>query len=236
MLRHLLVSVVVCACAVVSAAPTSSQDDLRVLFIGNSLTAMHDVPGLVERLTVDGTPRVRSTSVTRNDFSLDDHWQDGEALRAINRGGWSVVVMQQGPSALPESRVLLRAAAKRFATEIRRVGAKPALYMVWPAEARAGDFDNVRISYQTAATDVEGLFIPAGEAWRAAWRREPDLALYASDRFHASPQGAYLAALTIAQAITGRRATTMPTLGQRNAEMLQSVVEEMINMKGREEP
>jgi len=54
--------------------------------------------------------------------------------------------------------------AKRFATEIRRVGARPALYMVWPAEARAGDFDDVR------------------EAWRAAWRREPDLALYSFER------------------------------------------------------
>lgn len=228
-MRRLFVATVLSMGVVVAAAPRSPQDDLRVLFIGNSLTAMHDVPGLVERLTADGTPRVRTSSVTRNDFSLDDHWQAGEALRAINRGGWSFIVMQQGPSALPASRVQLRAATARWATEIRRVGARPALYMVWPAGSRAGDFDNVRTSYQTAAADVEGLFIPAGEAWRTAWRQDPNLALYASDRFHASSQGAYLAALTIAQSITGRRATTMPGLGQRNAAVLQAAAEEAVS-------
>ena len=76
--------------------------------------------------------------------------------------------------------------------------------MVWPSRERLGDFDGVRDSYARAAKDVEGLFIPAGEAWRAAWRRDRNVALYGADNFHPSPLGSCLAAAVIVQGITGR--------------------------------
>jgi hypothetical protein len=194
-----------------SVGLTATQpQELRVLFIGNSLTSMHNVPALVEQLTGADDIRVRASSVTRNDFSLDDHWAQGDALRAIARGGWSHVVLQQGPSALPASRVQLRAATKQFDEVIRKAGARTALYMVWPSEARSRDFEAVRESYATAARDVGGVFLPAGEAWRAAWRRDPQLALYASDRFHPTVQGSHLAALVIAQRLTGRHVMKEP--------------------------
>lgn len=203
--------VVLLATAWLSVGQTAVQpQELRVLFIGNSLTSMHNVPGLVEQLTSDGPLRVRSSSVTRNNFSLDDHWAQDEAVRAIARGGWSHVVLQQGPSALPASRVQLRAATRQFDEVIRKAGARTALYMVWPSEARSGDFDAVRDSYATAARDVGGVFLPAGEAWRAAWRRDPQLSLYASDRFHPTLQGSYAAALVIADRLTGRQPITEP--------------------------
>ena len=41
------------------------------------------------------------------------------------------------------------------------------------------------------------MFIPAGEAWRAAWRVDPGLPLYDGDQFHPSPLGSYAAALSI---------------------------------------
>jgi hypothetical protein len=70
--------------------------------------------------------------------------------------------------------------------------------MVWPSRAREFDFAGVSDSYQTAAELVAGLLFPAAEAWRAAWRRDPDLALYGPDGFHPSLMGSYLAALVIA--------------------------------------
>lgn len=194
-----------------AAAVPANQDELRVLFIGNSLTAFNNLPRVVEQLTGQGGPRIRASAITRNDFSLDDHWDQGDAVRAINRGGWTIVVLQQGPSALPASRVQLRASTKRFDEVIRKSGARTALYMVWPSEARAHDFDAVRESYAVAAADVGGVFIPAGEAWRAAWRREPGTELYASDRFHPTAKGSLLAALVIAQVLTGRDVMPAPS-------------------------
>ena len=201
MARLIIVLVLIGASA---GARGAQPEELRVLFIGNSLTSVNDVPKLVESLTARGGVRVRTGIVAKGNFSLDDHLQDGEATKAIAGGGWAFVVMQQGPSALEESRISLRAAAKRFDTFIRRAGARPALYMVWPASARRGDFDRVRESYALAASDIRGLFIPAGEAWRAAWRRDVAIALYGDDGFHPTPQASYLAALVIAGALTGR--------------------------------
>ena len=45
-------------------------------------------------------------------------------LAGYYRGVWDTVVLQQGPSSLPESRRQLMVEAKRFDAEIRRAGAR----------------------------------------------------------------------------------------------------------------
>jgi len=186
-----------------AGAPTPPQ---RVLIVGNSLTDFNDLPGMVAAISRRGAaaPALEVEAVTLPNASLEDHWARKEALRALERGGWDFVVLQQGPSSLPESRANLVAWTKRFAKRIRAAGARPALYMVWPAAARSGDFPGVAASYAAAAKAVDGLLLPAGAAWRAAWRRDPELPLHGPDGFHPSPLGTYLAALVIESALTGR--------------------------------
>jgi len=184
----------------VGAPPAPS----RVLFIGNSLTAAHDLPGLVSSISRAARDPIESVSVTFGNHSLEDHWNRGDARRAIAGRGWSFVVLQQGPSALPESRVVLRQYARRFDREIKRAGARTALYMVWPSAARRRDFDGVVTSYTTAARDIDGVLLPVGEAWRAAWRRDESLQLYGEDGLHPTPLGSYLGALVIYERLSGR--------------------------------
>jgi hypothetical protein len=194
------------------AQPASSANLQRVLFVGNSLTAANDLPGLVSGLSnAAGGPRLECRSVAFPDYSLEDHWNRGVALKAIQEGGWSVVVLQQGPSALPESRVLLIEYTKKFDAEIRRAGARTALYMVWPSLDRRTDFEGVKTSYAAAAREVGGLLLPAGDAWRAAWRRDSHLELYGRDGFHPTPMASYLAALVIYQQLSGRSPVGLPT-------------------------
>jgi len=159
--------------------------------------------------TADG-PRITCESVALPNYSLEDHWNRGDAARAIARGGWHTVILQQGPSALPESQVLLREYTRKFDATIGRGGAQTALYMVWPFSNRRGDFDGVKASYQAAARDVGGLFLPVGEAWRAVWRRDAKISLYGSDGFHPTPEATYLAALVIYQRLTGTAPTATP--------------------------
>jgi len=195
-----------------------------LLFIGNSLTATNNLPALLEAMGRASGIAIQCTVVAKPNFSLEDHWTDGEARKAVARGGWSHVILQQGPSALPASRVLLNEYAGRFDREIRRVKARTSFYMVWPSAARSGDFDGVRDSYAGAASLTGGVLIPAGEAWRAAWRREPGLALYGPDGFHPSRLGSYLAALTIFHTLTGRfpPASAAPWLSANELEVLQA--------------
>jgi len=207
------------------SAAAAPQAGRGILFIGNSLTTTNDLPAMVERLAREsGAPPIVTRTVAEGGFSLEDHWNRGVAQRVIAEGGWSVVVLQQGPSALPESQANLREFTQRFNTEIRRVGARPALYMVWPESEREAVFDDVAASYTRAAEAVNGLLYPVGEAWRIAWRRDSRLQLYGPDGFHPSPIGTYLAALVIYQQVSGRSVVGLPPLSSidpANARVLQ---------------
>jgi len=179
---------------------------LAVLFIGNSLSAANDLPAVIEAMGRASGPPIRCTIVARPNFSLEDHWNDpdGSARAAIARGGWSHVILQQGPSALPASRVLLHDYVRRWSGEIRRHGAKPALLAVWPAASRRGDFDRVSESYRSAAALVDADRYLVGDAWQAAWARDSELPLYGPDGFHPSRLGSYLAALVVFHGLIGR--------------------------------
>ncbi|HEX8458724.1 MAG TPA: SGNH/GDSL hydrolase family protein [Pyrinomonadaceae bacterium] len=224
------VAIIALACAFVCAGgcpgvraqePSGAQEarPLRVLFVGNSLTYTNDLPAMLEALAeAAGAARPVCRAVVAGGYSLEDHWNQGTARKAIAQGGWDVVVLQQGPSASEEGRRSLLEYARRFAEEIRRAGAQPALYMVWPASSRKGDFDGVVESYRQAAVDAKGLLFPAGAAWRAAWKRDPKLKLYSDDGLHPTVAGTYLAALTIYQKLYGRTPIGLPaTLQLRNS-------------------
>jgi hypothetical protein len=200
------------ACNQAVVQPDLSGTGPRVLFIGNSLTYYNDLPGMVaalSRAAGDTAPLVVG-SLTAPGFALEDHLADGNASRAIATGGWNVVVLQQGPSSLPESRQILIRDTRIFAEQIRAVGAEPALYSVWPERSRFNDFDRASESYRLAADTVDGLLFPAGEAWRAAWRRDSTLPLYGPDEFHPSSLGTYLAALVIYARLRNRSAVGLP--------------------------
>jgi hypothetical protein len=197
-----------------NAYPRTPQanDELRVLFIGNSFTYTNDLPAIVAALA-EATRQKRFVykSIAFADFSLEDHWRQGDARKAIAKERWDFVVMQQGPSALPESRTLLLEYARRFDAEIRKAGAKPAMYMVWPSYPRFSDFDRVCESYRLAAEEIKGALFPAGEAWRAAWRRDAKLKLYSSDGLHPSQAGAYVTALVIYEQLYGQSPAGLPS-------------------------
>ena len=190
-------SVVLSLLFLIAAPYAGAAEPFRILFIGNSLTATNDLPATVCRLARAAGRKVECVSHTRSGFSLDDHLASGEAIRLIESHRWSLVVLQQGPSALEESRLLLRAAVKRFAPLITAAGARPGLYSVWPSRVRSFDFPRVAESYFLAAGDVGGYYFAAGDAWQAAWARDRSMPLYGPDGFHPSQAGSYLAALVI---------------------------------------
>jgi hypothetical protein len=180
------------------------------------------MPWIVQGLAKAAGQTLDVAVETLGGANLEDHWNHGAAQRRIDEGGWSVVVLQQGPSSLAENREHLRELARRFAKRIVKVDARPALYMVWPDSKRLAFFDQVREAYALAAEDVGGMLFPAGEAWRAAWRRDPQAPLYRRDGFHPSPTGSYTAALSIFGMLYGRPLQDLPArLRLRKGTMIQ---------------
>ena len=209
----LLVALVV-GCSSAPSGPGLPQlvgEGRRMLFVGNSLTYWNDLPLIVQSLADSaGEASLAVMTVAFPDYNLDDHRAEGSAERAIALGGWEVVVLQQGPSSLPENRAQLRASVGALTGQIRAVSAAPALYAVWPQSSRRGDFDAAIESYELAAQDVNGLLFPVAAAWLAAWGRDPTLALYSPDGLHPSMAGSYLAALVMYGVLFDRSPVGLP--------------------------
>lgn len=210
----LLLALVAAACGGGGAAAGSvgpRGGGHRVLFVGNSLTTTNDLPGTLAAIAAAGGDTIEVATVARPNFALIDHLNGGsDAVGTIERGGWEYVVLQQGPSSLPLNRDTLVIATRLFDADVRRAGARTALFMVWPSSDRLAYFDDVRASYLLAADAVGGLFLPAGEAWRVAWASDPALPLYGDDGYHPAPLGTFLAALVMYERITGRDARDLP--------------------------
>lgn len=200
MRRVLILSIAIFALATIAGAEPAP---LRVLFLGNSLTYVNDLPQMVEALAAHGARRIETGMIAGPNYGLEDLWRERRVHESIRSGRWDVVVMQQGPSALPESRVNLVAWTKKFGDLIREHGAEPALYMVWPSSDRAFDRQRVAESYRVAAEECRCRLLPAGEAWQAAWKKSGRVSLYGADGFHPSSDGTFLAAVVIWSALTG---------------------------------
>lgn len=199
----LLGGYVACSSGPTVTAPDPGAD-LRVLFVGNSLTSTHDLPAMVRGIAdADGTDLAYAAVVAPN-FSLEDHWRDGVAdvIRDVRA---DVVVLQQGPSSLPRNQEHLRTWTERYAPVVTESGGRVALYMVWPGRDRLHALDAVRDAYQGAAEAVGGLFAPAGETWRSVLESSAPIRLYGPDGFHPTRTGAFAAALTIYGTLAGEQ-------------------------------
>jgi hypothetical protein len=178
-----------------AAAQEPGPRQLRILFIGDELTSANDLPGRLARVAEATGRKAIVEAVVRDDYTLEDHWKRKTAEEALRRE-WDVVVLQQGPSERPAERAQLVESSKRFAEAIRAAGARPALYMVWPASHRRRDFPAVIESYRAAADASGAMMLPAGEAWVRLMSQDHRSDLY-RDRLNPTKMGTDLALLTI---------------------------------------
>lgn len=174
----------------------------RVLFLGNSLTDGNNVPALVQAMAQLQGVHFEYVALAPGGYALEDHWTDGHQSR-LQQGNFAVLVLQQGPSTLPDSQAHLRQWAQTWANEARRFGTRPALYMIWPVRTQANGFALVSQSYRNAALAADAAIFPAGEAWEQVIRDDPSIALYTGDNLHATPAGSFLAAMVIARGLVG---------------------------------
>lgn len=182
---------------------SSQKKEINILFVGNSLTYSNNLPELVKELGKEDGVEIKYSSLSFPNYSLEDHWNEGKVQHELDKGDYDFMIAQQGPSALPESQVLLLAYTKKFKQLCDSKKTKLALFMVWPSKSRSFDLDNVIYSYAHAADKTKSMLCPAGLAWKNAWALDSSLALYGADNFHPGIAGSVLAALTIYKTVTG---------------------------------
>jgi len=181
--------------------PPPRRVPFEILFIGNSHTYMHDVPGLVAELAkAAGKTTVRVTRVLKGGYELERHWNEGAAQERITSHWFDFVVLQERrvkPCIDPQGYI---DSMKRFGGLARQETAIPIAYLLWEGENTTGcPVAKLASSCERAIAEIQkgdGLaeIAPVGPAWRAALAKQAELQLISDDGNHSAPAGAYLAA------------------------------------------
>lgn len=195
---------------------TPPQGALRVLFIGNSHTFVHDVPGLLQHLGARGGSPIWVDGELVGGATLEQHWKKGRAARKISREPWDFVVLQEQSTAPAFDYSYYSYYVQRFVERIDEKGATPVIYATWPRASWDPFFrENERFktpealgaalnqSFAQAQDAFKTQLAPVGAAWALAARDYPEIQLYEADGNHASLAGAYLAASVFYRVLTG---------------------------------
>ena len=193
LLRVMLLILLLSGCDAIAGS------SLRVLLIGNSHLGANNVPGLLLQLARDEDRRLEVTSVLRSGFTLEDHWNSGEAIGMIRRGHWDAVVLQAQSLEPVEQTANYYRFVRLFDGEIRRNGARTVLHLGW-ARKDLGNPLELQPRWTKAtleiAREIGAGVVPVGIAWTNSLSGFPELVLYSPDGNHATLAGSYLAACT----------------------------------------
>jgi hypothetical protein len=181
----------------------NNQASTRILFIGNSYTYFN---GGIERQMKGLAPSISTSSKTVAGYTLENHWNEGNALRAIHQGGWSYVVLQEQSQTPVFDQQKFYQFARKFDQEIRSSGAQSILLMTWERSDSISygvTTANLAAAYNAIGTELGAKVAPAGLAFALSLREKPDLLLYSQDG-HPTVYGTYLAACVLYGTIFGR--------------------------------
>jgi hypothetical protein len=115
-----------------AGAQDPAHAPLKVLFIGNSYTAVNDLPALVVGLAeAAGGRRVETAAHLVGGCTLEKHVQDKQASEKIKAKKWDVVVLQEHSVRPVIARDLMFQYARVLDAEIKRQGARTVFYLTW---------------------------------------------------------------------------------------------------------
>jgi len=203
------------------APPAQAAPRERILFVGNSYTYVNHLPAVLEQLANSVQPgSLEAKMVVVGGATLKNLWEKGDALKAIQQGGWTYVVLQEqstlGPgrveNGIPQINdpAMFFEYARRFDAEIRKAGAKTAFYMTWARRDSPQNQARLTAAYTSIAKELGAVLVPAGSAWEISLHERPSLALHQADNSHPTPAGTYLAACVFYAVLLQRNPAGLP--------------------------
>jgi hypothetical protein len=197
------------------AAKIAAAASVSVLFVGNSLTQMNDLPTTFKRFAAESSLHVEVDvhSITPGGAFLYDHWKRGEALSQLRALRPNFLILQGQsiePLLAPRNFIYY---AGLFKTDADRVAAKTVLLSTWarpvgdpyykdvssggsPAEMQA----RLNSAYASLAQAIGATLAPVGLGFEHARIDAPTVQLLDGTQ-HPSPAGTYLAAAILFRAI-----------------------------------
>lgn len=181
----------------------AAPNTMNILFLGNSHTALNDVPGMVKRILEADPQGARVSVEMRTGGSLHSFGMDKAAIKRIADGKFTHVVLQGASLSSSHKYIYSQEGAIRLAKEARKAGAEALLFAEW---SRKGWKETGYILgiYKEIAKESQAKIIPVCAVFDRLLAKNPKLDLWQADGNHASKAGSYAASLAIAQAINSR--------------------------------
>ena len=167
---------------------------LKILFIGNSFTARNDLPAMIATLAAASDHTIDYELISAGGASLRRHWNKGDAQRAIGRGKFDFVVLQEQSTLPIKNATRFHENVRQFDEVIRAAGARTALYMTW-ARAHAPESQReLTDAYTAIADELDATLVPVGTVWQKFLAKHKQPVLHDADGSHPTLAGSYLAA------------------------------------------
>jgi hypothetical protein len=190
---------------IAGARTLATSDCTSVLFVGDSLTYVNNLPAIYRAIANSKGGCVTVAMVASGGESLREHWKTGDVVRQLQAHHWTFVVLQDqttfgqvylvnGKSHVRDARELF-IYGRKLADRIRAARSVPVLFLPWtPRDMNPRDAEFVRWAYQSFGLKQQISIVPVGYAWRSASKNALSPALYLPDGSHPTAAGSYLAA------------------------------------------
>ncbi len=192
----------------------SAQQKVTALFLGNSYTAVNNLPQLTTTLAFSAGDTLTTQSNTPGGYLLQQHSTDLTSLSLIAQGSFDYVVLQEQSQApaFPDAQVAMDVYpfARKLDSLIHAANpcAQTVFYRTWgrkngdagncpnfpPICTYAGMDSMLALRYRIMADSNKARLSPVGQVWKRLRQNNPGIELYQTDESHPSLAGSYAAA------------------------------------------
>lgn len=201
-------SLVILLCLLVAAChvPVRSNSPDKVLFVGNSLTYVGNLPAVYSALAAANGRNVRSDMIVRGGATLSQRFEDGSVARALATNRYTTLVLQERGGDLMcsfglEACTQSRSALKAMASLAGKHGVAVVLLGTYQSNPEASR--RLVESESAAARQVGIPYIEVSGKLQALRTQAPGLGWFAADGMHPGKDLALLNAVLVYQALHG---------------------------------
>lgn len=224
----------------------------HVLYLGNSLTYVNDVPSLVNQIAISKGDTIIWDQNTPGGHQLAQHAANAISLSKISAYKWDIVVIQaqSQQTAFPDGQLELEVypPCKFLVDSIHRNNPCTRVMYYMPAGWKYGDnmncagfpdictyegqFARIRQTHLNMIDSTDASIIPSGVSYRVSRLQDSTLDLWSGDNVHPSMAGSYLTALNMYACFTKKAtfgSTYIPAgLTALNTEYLQNIADTVV--------
>ena len=222
-----------------------SQNQIDVLFIGNSLTGYNDMPGLFKSLSIETGKNVSVETCLKYGLALRHIIDNSSVIDKINEKNWDYIILQSDDiTAFDDMYHIEINTLTKFKEYIHENCATTKIIyeMIWGLRDGVNIQGEGYYSYEQyinkiydgtlyIANELDLIIGPVGWAWRKCRQDRPDIELFSSDKAHPAYPGSYLGACVFFNIIFGERIENNSfygTLPESDAVFLQSIANDIV--------